>query len=403
MPGCGGVVDRGLGLELNLRICASFETASRPAPSGELASCRAVLGSLGFGLGLTLLLFPCSFSARGAQLKRYDYSLPRMGTIFRIELYAADDATASKAAEAAFARAEELEQIMSDYREDSELMRLEREGARAPYPVSDDLYNVLAKSIRISDLSHGAFDVTVGPLVALWREVHTTGRFPDSPGLAKAKALVDYRNLELDPTRHTVFLKRAGMKLDLGAIGKGYAADQMLALLESRGLRRAMVVAGGEVAIGAPPPGEAGWKVAIDAADSEAGNAPCTLVLHDAAISTSGDSKQFVDINGKRYSHVVNPFTGVALEGLASTTVLARDATTTDALGTALSILPVADGIRLAESLPGVAVYMVRQAETGWKRYSSRGFPAGCANREVIDSKSKSNGKSQKSKGKAAE
>ena len=340
-----------------------------------------MLRSWGSRLDLTLLLLTCTLSADGAQLKRYEYSLPRMGTIFHIELYAPDDATASRAAEAAFARAEELEQIMSDYREDSELMRLAREGARAPFPASNDLYKVLAKSIRISELSHGAFDVTVGPLVALWREARTTGRFPDASDLAKAKALVDYKFVELDSTRHTVFLKRTGMKLDLGAIGKGYAADQMLALLEKRGLRHAMVVAGGEVAIGAPPPGAMGWKVAIDTADAKVGKTPCTLVLHDAALSTSGDSKQFVEINGKRYSHVINPSTGVALEGMASTTVLARDATTTDALGTALSILPVADGIRLAESLPGVAVYMVRQTERGWKRYSSRRFPESCVAR----------------------
>jgi len=118
-------------------------------------------------LGLGLALLHPEFSAHGAQLKRYEYSLPRMGTIFHIELYAPDDATASRAAEAAFARAEELEQIMSDYREDSELMHLAREGSRAPFPASNDLYEVLAKSIRISELSHGAFDVTVGPLVAL--------------------------------------------------------------------------------------------------------------------------------------------------------------------------------------------------------------------------------------------
>jgi len=366
---------------LKLRNDAYSKPRADPVPSRQPASCHAMLRSLSFGLGLSFLFLSCSLSAREPLLKRYEYSLPRMGTIFQIELYAADDATASKAAEAAFARAEELEQIMSDYRQDSELMGLAREGARAPFPVSNDLYNVLVKSIRISELSHGAFDVTVGPLVALWRAVRTTGRFPDSSDLANAKALVNYRNIELDSTRHTVFLKHAGMRLDLGAIGKGYAADQMLALLESHGLRQAMVIAGGEVAIGAPPPGEAGWKVAIDMADTEAGHAPCTVVLHDAAISTSGDSKQFVEINGRRFSHVIDPFTGVALEGLASTTVLARDATTTDALGTALSILPVADGIRLAESLPGVAVYMVRQAGNGWKRYSSRGFPGSCLGR----------------------
>jgi thiamine biosynthesis lipoprotein len=335
---------------------------------------------LGLALGFSITVAASGPFAREPLLKRYEFSLPRMGTIFRIELYSPDDASAAKAADAAFARAEELEQIMSDFREDSELMRLAREGASSPFPVSNDLYDVLAKSIRISELSHGAFDVTIGPLVELWRKAGKTGRLPDASQLAQAKALVDYRNIELDAVRRTAFLKRAGMKLDLGAIGKGYAADQMLAILQSRGIRQAMVVAGGEVALGAPPPGKAGWKVAIDTPDTGTGNPPCILSLHDIAVSTSGDSKQFVEVNGRRYSHVIDPFTGVALEDMASTTVLARDATTTDALGTALSIIPVADGIRLAESLPGVAVYMVRQAGNGFTRYASRGFPAPCGN-----------------------
>jgi thiamine biosynthesis lipoprotein len=332
--------------------------------------------------GLTLILIPHALSARDPLLKRYEFSLPRMGTMFRIELYSTDDATASKAADAAFARAEELEQIMSDYREDSELMRLAREGASAPFPVSTDLYDVLAKSIRISELSHGAFDVTVGPLVELWRKASTTRRLPDASELAKGKALVNYRNIELDAARRTVFLKRAGMRLDLGAIGKGYAADQMLALLQSRGIRQAMVVAGGEVALGAPPLGKAGWKVAIDTPDTGTGNPPCAIVLHDAAVSTSGNSKQFVEVNGRRFSHIIDPSTGLGLEGAASTTVIARDAATSDALGTALSVMPVSDGMHLAESLPGVAALWVRQAGTEWKRYFSRGFPASCGNRK---------------------
>ena len=111
--------------------------------------------------------------------------------------------------------------------------------------------------------------------------------------IAKAKALVDYHNIELDPATHTVFLKRAGMKLDLGAIGKGYAADQMLAVLQSQGIHHAMVVAGGEVVVGDPPPGASGWKVGIDTADADAGGPPCTVLLHAAAVSTSGDEHQF--------------------------------------------------------------------------------------------------------------
>jgi thiamine biosynthesis lipoprotein len=328
---------------------------------------------------LTLaLLLPGALSARPPLLERYEFSLPRMGTMFRIEFYASDDAFAAKAAEAAFARAEELEQIMSDYRDDSELRRLARDGSSAPFPLSSDLYEVLAQSMRISELSHGAFDVTVGPLVELWRNVRTTRQMPSADQLARAKALVDYRFIELDPARHTAFLKRSGMRLDLGAIGKGYAADKMLAVLEWRGIRRALVVAGGEVAVGAPPPGKTDWRVAIATADSDAGNPPCALFLHDAAVSTSGDSHQFVEVNGRRFSHVINPVTGLGLEGAASTTVIAPKSVTADGLATAFSIMPVAEGIRLAESLPGIAALWVLQAGGKWEHHASRGFPSAC-------------------------
>jgi thiamine biosynthesis lipoprotein len=313
-------------------------------------------------------------------LKRFEYSLPRMGTMFHVEMYATDSAQGSKAAEAAFARAEELEQVMSDYRADSELMRLAREGSAAPLPVSSDLYDVLAKSQWTSELSRGVFDVSIGPLVDLWRGARKTARLPDPEEMTKARALVDYRNIELDPARHTVFLKRDGMKLDLGAIGKGYAADQMLAVLQSQGINHAMVVAGGEVVVGDPPPGASGWKVSMDTADADAGSPPCTVLLRAAAVSTSGDEHQFLILNGHRYSHVINPRTGWALEGESSTTVVARDSTTADALATAFSLMPVADGIRAAESLPGVSALWVRREGGKWKHYNSRGFPTLCLN-----------------------
>lgn len=316
--------------------------------------------------------------AAGESLHRFEYSLPRMATIFHIEVYAASSAQASKAAEAAFARAEDLEQIMSDYRADSELMRLAREGSVAPFPISADLYDVLAKSIEISELSQGVFDVSIGPLVDLWRAARKTARLPDPADISRAKALVDYHNIELDAARHTAFLKRAGMSLDLGAIGKGYAADQMLAVLQSHGINHAMVVAGGEVVVGEPPPGTSAWKVAIDTADDDDGGAPCTLLLRNAAVSTSGDEHQFLVLGGHRYSHVINPHTGWPLEGKSSTTVLARNSTTADGLCTALSLMPVADGNRAAQSQPGVSVLWVRQDKGTWRRIRSQGFPASC-------------------------
>lgn len=342
-------------------------------------SCRARSVTLKWLLlALGLLLVSSRVQAAAPPLNRFEYSLPRMGTMFRIEMYAAASAEASKAAEAAFARAEDLEQIMSDYRADSELMQLCHAGAAAPYPVSNDLYDVLAKSQWTSELSRGVFNVSIGPLVDLWRGARKAGRLPDPAEIARAKALVDYRNIELDPARHTVFLERPGMMLDLGAIGKGYGADQMLATLEAQGINRAMVVAGGEVVVGGPPPGSSAWKVGIDTAGAAAGSAPCTLLLHNAAVSTSGDEHQFMEAGGHRYSHVINPMTGWAMEGESSTTVIAKDSTTADALATAFSLMPVADGIRVAQSLPGVSALWVRRVGGEWKRYTSRGFPTPC-------------------------
>jgi len=339
-------------------------------------TCSSALACL--ALGLSFLPVPTYALSANPPLKRFEYSLPRMGTIFHIDLYAASSTQASEAGEAAFARAEELEQIMSDYRADSELMRLARAGATAPFPVSSDLYEVLAKSLWTSDLSRGVFDVSIGPLVDLWRSARKTGRLPDPREITRAKALVDYRNIELDPARHTVLLKRSGMKLDLGAIGKGYAADQMLAVLQAHGIQHAMVMAGGEVVVGEPPPGNSGWKVDIDTADADARTQPCTLLLRAAAVSTSGDEHQFLELNGHRYSHVINPATGWPLEGESSTTVIAKDSTSADALCTAFSLMSVEDGMRAAKSLPGVSVLWVRRVGGSWKRYASDGFPTSC-------------------------
>ena len=329
-------------------------------------------------LALCSLAVCGSAAAAGAPLKRFEYALPRMGTIFRIQMYAADANQASRAAEAAFARAEDLEQVMSDYRADSELMNLDRNGYQAPFPVSSDLWDVLAKSQWIARESGGVFDVSVGPLVGLWRAARKAGRVPTPAEVDRARALVDYRNIVMDPANHTVFLKRAGMKLDLGAIGKGYAADQMLAVLESQGIHRAMVIAGGEVVTGDAPQGAPGWSVDLDTAGNETRRHACSVALQRGAVSTSGDEHQYFLSEGHRYSHVVNALTGWPLEGENSSTVVARDSTTADGLCTALSLMSVKDGIRVAESIPGVAVMFVRQVDGDWKSYTSRGFPTSC-------------------------
>jgi len=313
--------------------------------------------------------------AKASPLKRFEYSLPRMGTIFRIVLYAGNATLASEASSEAFERVEQLEQIFSDYREDSELMRVCRTASQSPQRVSPDLFSILQSSQRVSELSDGAFDVTIGPVVRLWREARRQRRLPEAEQLSKAKLAVGYRNVVLDPDDLSVFLKRDHMSLDLGAIAKGYAADQARMVLEKHGIHCALVAAGGDLSIGDPPPGAAGWDVEIRSWTSGSESESQTLQLHNCSTSTSGDKFQFLEVKGKRYSHIIDPNTGLGLTDSASTTVIAPDGTTADALATTLSILSVSRALSLADSLDQVAAFLVRRQGGKFITVRSRRFP----------------------------
>ena len=180
-----------------------------------------------------------------------------MGTLMTITLYAPDAAAAKAAAAAAFQRIDALEDIMSDYQADSELMRLCDQPFGTPVPVSAELFDVLQRAQKVSKLSDGAFDVTVGPYVRLWRFARKRKVLPTPAEIAAARAAVGWQKLRLDPRARTVTLLVPNMRLDLGSIGKGYAADQALLVLKGRGIDRALVAASGDIAIGNPPPGTA--------------------------------------------------------------------------------------------------------------------------------------------------
>ncbi len=312
--------------------------------------------------------------SRPVSLQRFEFSLPRMGTMFEIILYASSRNEASLAANAAFDRIEQLEQSMSDYRQDSELSLLDRQAVWNPRPVSNELYFVLETSLRISRLTGGAFDITVGPEVALWREARREKRLPDPKALAKVKEAVGYRNVELDPDTRTVLLKRDDMKLDLGGIAKGFAADEVIRLLKSRGIPSALVHGGGNMTLGDAPPGTSGWRIAFDDGNPEPSRHPY-LMLHNLGVGTSGDAYQHLDVNGKRYSHVVDPSDGMGINDSLSTTVLAPDGITADALALGLSILPASEALRVADSMERVSVLLSRRVGSEVKLYSSRKFP----------------------------
>lgn len=294
---------------------------------------------------------------------RYEFARTLMGTRFRIVLYAAGEASARQASDLAFDRIAELDRIMSDYREDSELNRLCRQAGGPPIEVSEDLFRIISISQRLSERSGGAFDITAGPLIRLWRRARRTSELPEEARLAAALGLTGYRKVRLDGGRRAVALEKAGMQLDLGAIAKGYAADAAIALLKARGIRTALVAAGGDIAAAGAPPGREGWSVEISALGESGGLGH--LLLRDSAVSTSGDAEQFVEIGGVRYSHIVDPRTGMALRGRSSMTVVAPDATTSDSLATAASVLGPTAGIELVDSIPGAAAGFACADEKG--------------------------------------
>ncbi|HEY5479844.1 MAG TPA: FAD:protein FMN transferase [Verrucomicrobiae bacterium] len=347
-------------------------------PSGFGPSDFLRLSAFGFRLlpllAALLLLAGCRSVPPEKPLERFAFSHPAMGTLISITLYASDPAAAKAAAAAAFQRIDALEDILSDYQADSELMRLCDQPFGTPVPVSVELFEVLQRAQKISQLSDGAFDVTVGPYIRLWRFARKRKVLPTPAEIAAARVAVGWQKLRLDQRARTVTLLVPNMRLDLGSIGKGYAADQALRLLKGRGIDRALVAASGDIAIGNPPPGQRGWKLGIAAFDGSTNAPPRTLLLHNAGISTSGDTEQFIEINGVHYSHIVNPATGLGMTERIQSTVIGPDATTTDSLDTTVSLLGVGRGLALIDSWPHTAALVVTKEGGRTQTFPSRRF-----------------------------
>lgn len=269
-------------------------------------------------------------------LERFEAVEPAMGTLFRIVVYAESATHARTGFDAAFARARELDARLSDYRQDSELNQLCRARRAA---ASDDLLAVLTIARDIASTSHGAFDPTLGPFTQLWRRSRQAGALPSAAELAEARRRTGWRKVRLHPRTHTITLAVAGMQLDLGGIAKGFAADQMLLALRRAGLPQALIAASGDLAIGDAPPGRAGWTVEV---------AGGTRTLSNHGVSTSGPAEQFALIGGVRYSHIVDPRTGIGIVNADTAAVIAPTATLADALATAAVVMGPTDAQRLA-------------------------------------------------------
>ena len=308
-----------------------------------------------------------SASATGATdvLARFEFDEPHMGTTFRVVLHAPDADTAARASRSAFDRIADLDRRLTDYRDDSELMRACREAVRHPVPVSPDVFRVLSIAQQLARRTEGAFDVTAGALTRLWRHARRQGTLPDAAEIDAARAATGYQLMRLGADDQALWLEREGVRIDVGGIAKGYAADRALEVLRSAGLTRAMVVAGGEMALGDPPPGACGWRVAI--APLEPTIEPGSLEVANAGVSTSGDAEQWMEVDGVRYSHILDPRTGRPLTRRLAVTVVAPDATTSDMLATAVAVVGDREGPRLADEY-GAAALMTVETEGGVPR-----------------------------------
>jgi FAD:protein FMN transferase len=290
----------------------------------------------------------------------------------RIVLYADDADRAKAAADAAFAEIAALDAILSDWRDDSEVAQVNAAAGGEPVRVSDALIDVLQRSIEVSRLSDGAFDVTIGPVTQLWRRAREKQQLPAQVEIDKAQALVDWRAIENDECRRTVRLAKPGLRLDFGGIGKGYAADRALVILRERHIPACLVALAGDIALGDPPPEARGWSIAI--ADGLS-NTILTLELANCGISTSGDVEQFLDVGGERRSHIVTPHEGLGLPQRIAATVIAPDATAADALATAVCVMGSWRGMAMIEGVREVAARMVTLERDSVRVQSSETFP----------------------------
>jgi len=334
---------------------------------GKGASALLILGLLGAGGCATGRV------AEG-ELRRFVFEEPQMGIPFRLVFHTDSEERAREAAAAAFKRVAELNQILSDYETDSELNRLSQTAGKGmAVPVSDDLWKVLEAAQRMSRASSGAFDITVGSAVGHWRKARREKRLPDPAQLEAALRTVGHEYLWLDPKTRSARLTAPGTKLDLGGIAKGYALGEALKVLQNHGIRRALVSGSGDMAIGDPPPGKRGWLVEVRGYDAPGGPPTIGLLLSNTALGTSGDLIQRLEIDGVRYSHILDPRTGLGLTNHCLVFLTAKDPMTADSLATTLNVAGAERAMGLANNF-GAAARVIEERDGQVRSLANRRF-----------------------------
>jgi FAD:protein FMN transferase len=246
-----------------------------------------------------------------------------MGSVFTVEMYGSDSAHLAEAGDKALAEASRIDHLLSNYLPDSELSRVNRDAARAPVKVSQELFDLLSTCVAISRESEGTFDITVGPLMKVWGFFKDSGHLPRPEAVKESLRKVGYENMELDRANLTVHFKQAAVELDPGGVGKGYAVDRMAAVLRHEGIHSALISGGGSsiFGLGSPPTDPRGWPIHISDPRNEK-KTVAGVYLKDKSLSTSGSYEKFFWADGKVYSHIMDPRSGYPAQGMLAVSVV---------------------------------------------------------------------------------
>ncbi len=300
-----------------------------------------------------LFLFSCEYSG----MRIFKETRPSMYTVVSITVVGTSDDQARKVIDASYAELDRLAALLNFYSDKSEISLINRNAGVAPVKVSPDTLDIIEKAVYVSEMTDGAFDVTVGPLVKLWDMEKKI--VPDKKAIAEAMQRVGYKNIMIDKSASTVFLKKSGAQIDLGGIIKGYAADKVVQLLKQNGIQAGIVAVGGEVrSFGKKPDGTA-WVVGIQNPRQKGPNdeVVATVELSDKATSTSGDYNKYFEKDGVRYHHLLDPKTGFPSKNCGSVTVIANNATTSDGFSK-IFILGPDKGLEVAKKVGFEAVFI---------------------------------------------
>ncbi len=321
------------------------------------------------GILIPLLIAGCS----GGE-KLYRDTRPLMGTIVEISICHTEEPQALIVLQKAFEEMARIENMMSQYREGSEISRINAQAFGHPVKVSDELFDLLQESVKYNKITHGAFDISVGPLMKLWPFYKEGIILPTRQEITAALRSVGTDKIRLDAKEKTVEFSQPNMALDLGGIAKGYAVDRAIRIIKAAGVKCALVNAGGDLyALGKKPDGTK-WRMGVQH-PRELDRLVCAFDIENEAIATSGDYERFFIKDGRRYCHILDPTTGMPATGSVSVTIQANNATQADALATGVFVLGPERGLDLVESLPGVEGAVIFQGGDGKLQVSiSSGF-----------------------------